>query len=236
MAEKILLNEGNSKFIHSIDDEDQVIIEFKDDESFFDGERKAKFKKKGILRNTISEVIYEYLHGYNIPTHFIEKISDSEMIVKKLEMIPISIHIRNIAAGSLCDRFNIDSGTVLNYPVIEYYLKDHDLKNPLILESHAYAFGYATPEEMKHISRLALKVNAVLKSFFDRRNLKLVDYCLEFGRTKRHIYLGDEISPDNARLWNVNDDVVDSHYFNFDNGKAKKSYTEIYHRLVGGES
>ncbi len=108
------------------------------------------------------------------------------------------------------------------------------MKNPLILESHAYAFEYATPDEMKHISRMALKVNAVLKSFFNRRNLKLVDYSIEFGRSKRKIYLGDEISPENTRLWNISGNQVDADYFIFDNGSAEKSYNEIYQRLAGG--
>ena len=233
MAERPVHIDGKTKRIYQADNEDQVIIEFKDAESDFDGEKKAKFKNKGALRNTISNIIFEYLEGYNIPTHFASVVSEIEMKARKLSMIPITVVVRNVAAGSLSERFKIEKGVQLKYPVLEYYLKDEKLDNPLILESHAYAFDYASPEEMKHISRLASKVNAVLKSFLERRRIKLVDYKLEFGRYKNIIMLGDEITPDTCRLWDIENGSIKDNYFLFDNSKAASSYQEIHDRIVG---
>lgn len=233
LAEKKLIKDGKTKRLFSAEREDQLIIEFKDVESVFDGDKKAKFKNKGALRNNISKAIFEYLGSYNIPTHFSEKVSDKEMRVRKLNMIPLIVIIRNVAAGSLCERFKVEEGAELKYPIIEYYLKNEELNNPLILESHAYAFGYATPDEMKHISRLASKINAVLKSYLERRKLKLIDYKLEFGRYQNQIYLGNEITPDTSRLWDMlEDDKLDKEHFSFENNKAEKSYQEISQRLI----
>lgn len=233
MAEKVVLQDGKTKRIYETNKADQVILEFKDAESEFDGELKAKFKNKSVLKNNISEAIYEYLQGYNIPTHYKKRISEREMQVSKLEMIPIIVLVRNVAAGSLSKRFKVPKGNLLKYPVIEYYLKVNKLNNPMILESHAYAFEYATPDEMKHISRLALKVNAVMKAFFERRKLKLVDYQLEFGRTSKQILLGDEITPDTCRIWNIeDDDSLTQNHFSFENGRAQAAYKEIYERLI----
>ena len=233
MADRQLIFDGHTKKVISAENEDFVILEFKDSETVFETEKKAKFKNKGALRVTITTAIFEYLDSYNIPTHLDAVISESQMRVKKLDMLPISVHIRNLAAGNICERFKLEPGTPLKYPVLEYYLKDENLGNPFISKSHAYAFGYATPEEMKHISRLSSKVNAVLKAFMERRQLKLVDYRLEFGRRRGQIVLGDEISPDNARLWHVDDEgKLTQNHFHFENSKAEKSYHEIVERLA----
>jgi len=229
----MIQHDGKTKCIYSTDREDQVILEFKDSEAQFDGEKKAKFKNKGLLRSAISHTLFEYLESYNIPTHYNSKINGNQMRARNLKMIPLNVVIRNVAAGSLCKRFNIKKGTSLQYPVIEYYLKDETLNYPLIHESHAYAFGLATPDEMKHVSRLSSKINAVLKSFLDRRKLKLVDYNLEFGRYRNYICLGDEITPDTARIWEIENDSLNEKYFSFDNNKAQQSYSEIHDRIVG---
>ena len=233
MKVKTIHHDGKTKCIYNTDVDDQVIIEFKDADSKFDGEKKAKFKNKSVLRNTISNSLFEFLEGYNIPTHYNRKIDDRQMLVRKLRMIPIYVIIRNVAAGTLCDRFKIEKGTILKYPVIEYYLKDDKLNNPMILESHAYAFEYAAPEEMKYISRMTSKINAVLKSFLERRKIKLIDYKLEFGRYKNNLYLADEITPDTCRLWDISNGNLDDKYFNLQNNKAEKSYQEICDRLTG---
>lgn len=234
MADQQLVYEGSSKKVLNDDNENFYILEFKDSEAQFDGEKKAKFKFKSKLRVQLSKLVFEYLEGYNIPNHWDELVSDTQVKVKKLDMLPIRVIIRNIAAGSLCERFSLEAGIPIKYPVLEYYLKDKDLGNPLISESHAYAFGYATPEEMKHISRLSSKVNAVLKAFFERRKLKLVDYQLEFGRYQNQIHLGDEITPDNARLWHIDDEgKLKPNYFRFANSTAEKSFREILARLTG---
>ena len=234
MAEKKLLLKGKTKLFYLSDRDDHLIMKFNDETTSFDGEVKSKFKDKSAYKSDICEAIFEYLHSYNIPTHFYKKRAGNELQVKKLEMIPIEIIIRNIAAGSLCKRFKVKEGLLLKFPIIEYYLKSDKDKPLLIHESHAYAFDYATPEEMKHISRLALKINAVLKSFFERRNLKLVDYQLEFGRQQNQIYLGDEITPDTARIWPVDEEngKHSTKRYRFENGAAKASYKEIHDRLV----
>lgn len=232
MAESKLLFKGKHKHLFSAEEEDQIIMRFIDSESNFDGDHKAKFKDKGVLRTGISETIFTYLDGYNIPTHLSKKISENEIRVKKLNMLPIIVVIRNIVAGSLAKRFKMEQGHPLKYPVLEYYLNVDGLDQPLIMESHAYAFDFATPEEMKHIARLSLKVNAVLKAFLERRNLKLVDYKLEFGRFRKQIYLGDEITPDTCRIWAINEGQVDAKYFAFDDGKVQKSYQKIFNLLV----
>ncbi len=234
MSEKKILHQGTTKKLFETDSGDEIILQFNDKETYFDGEKKAGFKGKGIFRSQMTSLIYEYLGSYNIPTHFVRSGNEAEILVKKLTMIPLRVVVRNFAAGSLSERFQLPEGNELKYPVIEYYLKDRALNYPMISESHAYAFGYASPEEMKYIIRLASKVNAVLKSYLDRRKLKLIDYQLEFGRFKNQLMLADEITPDTCRLWNINPDgSLDKDYFRFHGKQAKNAYEEIYSRLVG---
>lgn len=234
MAVKTVIFDGSSKKLLKCDREDQIVLEFLDGESVFDNEKKAKFKKKGVLRKSITEAVFSFLDSYNIPNHFIKAENERGLRVRKLDMIPMAVVIRNVASGNLCRRFKIKEGMALKYPVIEYYLKDDELNNPFIAESHAYAFEYAAPEEMKHIARLASKVNAVLKSFLERRKLKLISYKLEFGRWLNQIYLGDEISPDTSNLWHIDEDNgLDKKYYNFENNGANEAYNEIYQRILG---
>lgn len=233
MTQMQLIQNGSTKKVFSTEKDNQVVLEFVDSETRFDGDKLAKFAKKGEIRTALSKLIFEYLESYNIPTHWESSVDENRIKVKKLDMLPIKVMIRNIAAGSLCERFQIEKGTPLQYPVLEYYLKNTGLQNPIISESHAYAFGHATPEEMKHISRLSSKVNAVLKAYMERRKLKLVDYELEFGRYQNQIYLGDEITPDNARFWSINEKGgVVPNEFRFSNSKAEESYREILKRMV----
>lgn len=234
MAESRVILEGSTKNIISTKKDDEVLLLFKDSETAFDGEKKAKFKDKGLIRKKISKCVFEFLDSYNIPNHYIKEDDGNTLLVKKLEMIPLSVVIYNIAAGALSRRFKLKQGQILKYPVIEYYLKKENGNDLFIAESHAYAFDYATPEEMKHIARLSSKVNAVLKSFMDRRRLKLVNYKLEFGRYRNQIFLADEITPDTARLWHIGDEnKVNMKYFNFENSKAKQAYNQIYERFLG---
>lgn len=229
-----LIQEFNSKRFLESGKNDRIIMEFKDSETRFDGDKKARFKQKGELKNALNAVVYEYLEGYNIPTHFAGKAGDSRLLVRPLKMIPVSVLVRNIAAGSFCEKFKVEEGLALQFPVIEYYLNTDDFDNLLIVESHAYAFGYATPDEMKHISRLSFKINAVLKAFFERRKLKLVDFKLEFGRFQNKIFLADEISPDTARIWQIGEDgQLNKKYFHFENSKARESYQELCAGFTG---
>ena len=234
MAGETLLFEGSTKKVLQAETDNQVVLKFKDSKTQFDGEKRAEFKGKGEVRLALTKVVFEYLESYNIPTHWGKIIGKDQVQVKKMEMLPIRVLIRNIAAGTLCERFNIKAGTPLKYPVLEFYLKDKALGNPMISESHAYAFDRCTPDEMKHISRLSSKVNAVLKAFMERRRLKLVDYTLEFGRAQNQIYLADEISPDNARLWYIDESgTMKQNHFRLANSKAKESFREILTHLTG---
>jgi phosphoribosylaminoimidazole-succinocarboxamide synthase len=213
---------------------DNVILEFKDSDGRFDGETKAKFEDKGVYKGLVSGALFDYLSGYNIPTHLVSSNGGREFVAKKLEMIPLDIYVYNYAVGRLSKNFKLKSGTPLNYPVIEYYLKEGEMAGTLIAESHAYAFGYATPDEMKHISRLSTKINAVLKAFFERRKLKLINFKLEFGRHKNQLYLGDEFTPDVSRIWKIVDDgKVDKSYFKYDKNNSKNSYEELTRLITG---
>ena len=199
-AKKGLLIEGRAKRFYYTNFPDLLIQEFMDDGPARNGKRRLKIKDKGALNNDVSSLIFEYLNGYHVQSHFVKKISTNEMLVRRLEIMPLEVVVRNIAAGRLCRNHGVKEGQELPHPIIEHYLKNPRLGNPLLNESHISALGVATPEEVKLINRTALRTNAVLKSFFDRRELKLVDFKLEFGRYKGQILVGDEISLDTCRF------------------------------------
>lgn len=199
-AKKGLFIEGRAKRFYRTDVPDLLIQEFVDDGPAFNGKRRVKIKDRGALNNELSSLIFEYLNGYHVQSHFVKKLSANEMLVRRLEIMPLEVVVRNIAAGRLCRNHGLREGQELPHPIIEHYLKNRQLGNPLLNEFHISAFGLATPEELKVINRTASKINAVLKSFFDRRELKLVDFKLEFGRYKGQILVGDEISLDTCRF------------------------------------
>jgi phosphoribosylaminoimidazole-succinocarboxamide synthase len=233
VEKKELLYEGKAKRLYATDNANLLIQEFKDDATAFDGAKKGKIPNKGEINNNISSYLFEYLESYHIPTHFVRKLTPTEMLVKRLTIIPIEVVVRNVATGSLTRRYGTPEGTVLEYPILEHYLKDDKLGDPLINEFHAYAFGLATPEEMRAISRVASKVNAILKSFFDRRGLTLVDFKLEFGKFNDSILLGDEISPDTCRIWDKKTNKkLDKDRFRHDLGGVEKAYRELEERLL----
>jgi len=227
-----LIYEGKAKRLYATTDPELLIQEFKDDATAFDGKKKAQIKGKGAINNQISAFLFQYLESYNVSTHFVKTLSETEMLIRKLEMIPVEVVMRNIAAGSLCERYGLEEGKELGYPILEYYLKNDELHDPMINEYHACAFGYATPDEMRFIGRLASKINAVLKAFFIRRDLKLVDLKLEFGRYKGKVILGDEISPDTCRLWDAKTgEKLDKDRFRHDLGGVEEAYQEIRQRV-----
>jgi phosphoribosylaminoimidazole-succinocarboxamide synthase len=224
-----LIYEGKAKKLYTIDKPDVLVQEFKDDipSQLGHGKKKLKFKGKGDLTCKVSAFIFEYLESYHVPTHFIKVNKSTQMYVKKLEMIPIEVVTHNIASGNLCKRYNIKEGLEFEYPIIEYYLKNDELGDPMINEHHAFAFKYATPEEMRTISRITSKVNAILKSFFIRRNLKLVDFKIEFGRYGDRLLLGDEISQDTCRFI----DVETNRKLDKDRTKDIKEIEELYKEI-----
>ncbi len=233
MKKKELLHEGKAKRVFRTDDPHCLLMEFKDDISAFDGEKKSRFKGKGEFNNRISTYLFEYLEGYDVPTHFIQSVSATEMLVKNLEMIPIEVVIRNISTGSLVKRYGWEDGVKLSYPVMELFLKDDARHDPMINETHAYAFGLSTPEQMRTIQRITSKVNAILKSLFDRRGLVLVDFKLEFGKFDGEIFLGDEISGDSCRIWDKKTGKkLDKDRFRHDMGEVEDAYEELMIRIT----
>ena len=235
--EKNLIYEGKAKKVFFHDDEDKVIIEFKDDATAFNAMKKAKFEGKGKLNCLISAKIFKLLMNNNIPTHFLKLQKENTMIAQKIKVIPLEIVLRNIAYGSLCKQTTIKSGSVLAKPLIDIYLKNDDLNDPLITKERIELMNILSSEDLDIIIDLTLKINSILKSFFKNIKLKLVDFKLEFGYDcKNNILLGDEISPDNCRLWDLNqknDTIVslDKDRFRNDLGGLIEAYSEINRRI-----
>jgi phosphoribosylaminoimidazole-succinocarboxamide synthase len=234
--EKTLIYEGKAKRIYTVPGKkDLVIQEFKDDATAFNGLKKDKISNKGIRNTEITTYIFKYLAENNIPTHFIEKISDNEMIVKKVDIILVEVVCRNVAAGSLVKKFGFKEGFKLKQPIVEYYLKSDELGDPLFTDAHIYAMGLATSEELNYIKELTLKINNLLISFFEQKNIRLVDFKLEFGKdSEGNIILADEISPDTCRFWDSEtNEKLDKDRFRFDLGKVEDAYEEILKRIKG---
>ena len=232
-----LLYEGKAIKVFSYNEEDKVIIEFKDDATAFNAMKKAKFEGKGKLNCLMSARIFEILIKNNIPTHFIELKNENTMIAKKMKVIPLEIVLRNTAYGSLCKQTTIKSGTVLAKPLIDIYLKNDDLNDPLITKDRIELMNILSPQDLDFIIEMTLKINEILKSFFKNIQLQLVDFKLEFGYDfNNNIILGDEISPDNCRLWDLNqknDTIVslDKDRFRNDLGGLIEAYSEINRRI-----
>jgi len=232
-----LIYEGKAKKVFSHDDADKVIIEFKDDATAFNALKKAKFEGKGKLNCLISSKIFALLIKNNIPTHFLELKNENTMIAKKIKIIPLEIVLRNIAYGSLCKQTTIKSGVVLEKPLIDIYLKNDALNDPLITKDRIELMNIISSKDLDLIIELTLKINVILKNFFKNIQLQLVDFKLEFGYdSKNNIVLGDEISPDNCRLWDLNqnsDTIVslDKDRFRNDLGGLIEAYSEINRRI-----
>ena len=232
-----VIYEGKAKKVFSHDDADKVIIEFKDDATAFNALKKAKFEGKGRLNCLISARIFELLLNKNIPCHFLELKNENTMIAHKIKVIPLEIVLRNTAYGSLCKQTTIRSGTVLEKPLIDLYLKNDELNDPLITKDRIELMNILKFKDLDLIIDLTLKINEILKSFFKNIQLQLVDFKLEFGYDfKNNILLGDEISPDNCRLWDLNqkNDMIvslDKDRFRNDLGGLIEAYSEIYNRI-----
>ena len=228
-----LIYEGKAKKIFSHDDADKVIIEFKDDATAFNALKKAKFEGKGKLNCLISARIFELLIKNNIPTHFIELKNEKTMIAQKIDIIPLEVVLRNTAYGSLCKQTTIKSGTALAKPLIDIYLKNDELNDPLITKDRIQLMNIISSNDLNLIIDLTLKINLILKSFFKNIQLQLVDFKLEFGfDLKNNILLGDEISPDNCRLWDIaSEKKLDKDRFRKDLGNIIQAYQEVARRL-----
>ncbi|MBO8244343.1 phosphoribosylaminoimidazolesuccinocarboxamide synthase [Prochlorococcus marinus XMU1411] len=232
-----LIYEGKAKKVFSHNDADKVVIEFKDDATAFNALKKAKFEGKGKLNCLISARIFEILTKNSIPTHFLELKNEYTMIAKKIKIIPLEIVLRNTAYGSLCKQTSIKSGTVLAKPLIDIYFKDDELNDPLITKDRIALMNIISSKDLELIIDLTIKINEILKKFFKNIKLQLVDFKLEFGYDfQNNILLGDEISPDNCRLWDLNqksDTIVslDKDRFRNDLGGLIEAYSEINQRI-----
>ena len=227
--------EGKAKKLFTTDDPEILLLEYKDSFTAFNGEKKATITGKGRLNNAITAIIFDHLAKNNIPSHFVKKIDDIRQLVRKVEIVPLEVVIRNIATGSLCKNFGVKEGLVLSRPLLGFYYKDDDLGDPLVTEDHALILGWAKEDELAVIKEQSLKINEILSAFFASLNLKLVDFKLEFGRTKDgKIVLADEISPDTCRFWDMTTgDRLDKDRFRKDLGNVLEAYEEILRRLEG---
>ena len=231
MAE--LLYEGKAKQVYKTDKEDEYIIHYKDDATAGNGVKHDQFEGKGVLNNTISSIIFDMLEEAGIKTHMIEKINDRDIKVKKVEIFPLEVIIRNMTAGSFCKRLGFPEGVVLDEPIFELCYKNDDYGDPLINSDHAIALKLATREELAYIRDTTLKINELLKEFFLKLNLKLVDFKIEFGKTENgEILLADEISPDSCRLWDVDtNQKYDKAVFRQDIGDLIQTYKAVLARM-----
>lgn len=230
-----MIYEGKAKILYETDNPALAIQFFKDDASAFNAKKLGNIVDKGIFNNSISSKLFQEVEANGIPTHFVKKISDREMLVKKLDMLKVEIVVRNIVAGSLAKRMGIDEGKRLSHPIIDLHYKDDSLDDPLINEDTADVLGYATYDELKQMRDSALKVNVILTKFFADRNIDLVDFKLEFGRCPAEsgkILLGDEITPDGCRFWEKGTGrKMDKDRFRRDLGNVEETYAEVT-RLV----
>lgn len=235
MIKKEMLYEGKAKQIYKTEEDDKLIVLFKDDATAFNGEKKGQISGKGVMNNKISNIFFKLLAENNVPTHLLEEISETEVLVRKLEIIPVEVVMRNIAAGSLAGRLGLEEGTVMNQPVLEFYYKDDDLGDPMINEYHIYAQKMASREEIDRIKELSFKINKILTDYLKDKGIELVDFKLEFGKgSDGKIYLGDEISPDTCRFWDSETrEKLDKDRFRRDLGGVEGAYQEILRRLQG---
>lgn len=232
MEPKRTLYEGKAKIVYETDDPGLLIQHFKDSATAFDGQKQGIIANKGVYNCAISSVIFQLLEKIGIATHFVEQLSERDMLIKRLEIIPVEVIVRNIIAGSLSQRTGREEGEPLPFPILEYYLKSDPLGDPMINEWHIRVFGWASDEEMRFINETAFRINEILVPYFEERDVILVDYKLEFGRHPEGVLLGDEISPDGCRLWDkATGEKLDKDRFRRDLGRLEESYEEVWRRV-----
>jgi len=230
-----LLYEGKAKRMWTTDNPGTLRMEFKNDATAFNGEKKASFENKGRFNSAISSLIYEMLEKRGVPTHFVRQIDETNVEVRKVEILMVEVIVRNVAAGSFCKRTGVEEGREFNQPVIEFSYKSDELGDPLINDDYIREMGLATPEEMEHLRKSALVVNRLLSEFFAGCGLRLIDFKLEFGRLvsdPSRIVLADEISPDGCRLWDIKTgERMDKDRFRRDLGNLMEAYEEVLERV-----
>ena len=233
MEKREQLYEGKAKKVFATDDPELYIVSYKDDATALDGLKKGTITGKGVINNRMSNRLMQILEKNGVPTHFVKELSDREALVKKVSIVPLEVIIRNISAGSFAKRYGVDEGIVFDAPTVEFSYKNDDLHDPLINSYHAVALKLATPEEIGRIKELAFRVNSVLKDYFIKLGVKLVDFKLEFGRlSDGTIVLADEISPDTCRFWDSEtNEKLDKDRFRRDMGGVEDAYNEMMRRV-----
>lgn len=227
-----MLYEGKAKRVYKTNEPDIFHIVYKDDATAFNGEKKGTILDKSAVNNQMSAILFEMLETKGVPTHFVELLNEREMLVKAVEILPIEVIVRNIAAGSLAKRLGLDEGTVMNETVLEFCYKDDDLGDPMINDYHIAAMKFATVEQLDTIKKYAFMVNKELLAYFETRKIKLVDFKIEFGVHKGEVILADEISPDTCRLWDAETNKkLDKDRFRRDLGDVEDAYQEVLSRL-----
>ena len=229
------LYEGKAKKVFATEDKDYVIVSYKDDATAFDGLKKGVIEGKGAVNNRMSNYLMQYLSQNGVPTHFVEELSERETVVRRVEIVPLEVIVRNISAGSFSKRYGVEEGIVFDSPTVEFSYKNDDLHDPLINSYQALALKLATKEEIDSIIAMALKVNSLLKDYFLKIGVKLVDFKLEFGRTSDGaVILADEISPDTCRFWDAETNMkLDKDRFRRDMGGVEDAYREMMNRVFG---
>lgn len=228
------LYEGKAKKVYATNDPDLVIVDYKDDATAFNGEKKGTIAGKGSINNRMTNFMFKLLEKEGIPTHLVEEINDRETIVKKVEIVPLEVIVRNVAAGSFSKKLGIEEGTPLKSPTLEFSYKNDDLGDPFINKYYALGLDLATEEEIETITKYAFKVNDFMLKFFKELNIDLIDFKIEFGRFHNEIILADEISPDTCRFWDSKThEKLDKDRFRRDMGGVEDAYQEIMRRLMG---
>jgi phosphoribosylaminoimidazole-succinocarboxamide synthase len=228
------LYEGKAKKVYAvIGTDDQVLIHYKDDATAFNGEKKGQIEDKGVMNNKIASGLFGVLEKSGVPTHFIARLNDRDMLCKKVTILPLEVIVRNVAAGSMAKRLGLTEGTALKTTVFELSYKDDALGDPLINDYHAVAIGVSSFEEIEKIKTFTFKINEVLSAFFLKKGIRLIDFKLEFGKTaKGEMVLADEISPDTCRFWDARtNEKLDKDRFRRDLGNVKEAYIEILNRI-----
>lgn len=235
MEKTVQLYEGKAKKVYATEDPNLVIVSYKDDATAFDGAKKGTIRGKGAVNNRMSNFLMQKLAAEGVPTHFVEELNDRETVVKKVQIVPLEVIVRNVSAGHFASRYGVEEGIAFDEPVLEFSYKNDDLHDPLLNTSHALALKLATREEIDTIKAMALKVNDILKAFFLGCGVRLIDFKLEFGRLPDGtIVLADEISPDTCRFWDVKtNEKLDKDRFRRDLGNVEDAYQEMMRRVFG---
>lgn len=228
-----MLYEGKAKQVFATDDPALLIQHFKDDATAFDGTKKSTIADKGVVNNAIASHMFDLLKKQGVPTHFVEKLDDREMLIRALEMVKVEVIMRNVAAGSICRRYGTEEGLVFDEPILELYYKSDPHHDPLMNTEHVVQFQLCTATTLEEMSRLARKINTIMREFFHSIGINLVDFKLEFGLTGDQVVLGDEISPDTCRFWDLKTgEKLDKDRFRFDLGNVDGAYQEMLARVT----